>query len=98
MAVNCHLDYLTYMQSTSGPIISWQIDEKKWTQWHILYSWTPKSLWIETTVVKLRHLLHGRKPMTNLHSILKSRDITLPTKVCIVKAIIFPVVIYRCES
>ena len=98
MAVNCHLDYLTYMQSTSGPIISWQIDGKKWTQWHILYSWTPKSLWIETTVMKLRHLLHGRKPMTNLHSILKSRDITLPTKVCIVKAMIFPVVIYRCES
>ena len=37
MVVHCHLDYLTYMQSTSGPIISWQIDGKKWTQWHILY-------------------------------------------------------------
>ena len=45
-----------------------------------------------------RHLLLGRKVMTNLDSILKSRDITLPTKVCLVKAMIFPVVIYACES
>jgi len=45
-----------------------------------------------------RHLLLGRKVMTNLDSILKSRDITLPTKVCLVKAIVFPVVMYRCES
>ena len=45
-----------------------------------------------------RHLLIGRKVMTNLDSILKSRDITLPTKVCLVKAIVFPVVMYGCES
>ena len=45
-----------------------------------------------------RHLLLGRKAMTNLDNILKSRDITLPTKVCIVKAIVFPVVTYGCES
>ena len=45
-----------------------------------------------------RHLLLGRKAMTNLDSILKSRDITLPTKVCIVKAMVFPVIIYGCES
>ena len=45
-----------------------------------------------------RHLLLGRKFMTNLDSILKSRDITLPTKVCLVKAMVFPVVMYRCES
>ena len=45
-----------------------------------------------------RHLLLGRKAMTNLESILKSRDITLPTKVCLVKAMIFPVVMYGCES
>ena len=45
-----------------------------------------------------RHLLFGRKVMTNLDSILKSRDITLPTKVCLVKAMVFPVVIYGCES
>ena len=45
-----------------------------------------------------RHLLLGGKAMTKLDSILKRRDITLPTKVCIVKAMVFPVVIYRCES
>ena len=45
-----------------------------------------------------RHLLLGRKVMTNLDSILKSRDITLPTKVCLVKAMVFPVVLYGCES
>ena len=45
-----------------------------------------------------RHLLLGRKVMTNLDSILKSRDFTLPTKVCLVKAMVFPVVIYGCES
>ena len=45
-----------------------------------------------------RHLLLGRKAMTNLDSIIKSRDITLPTKVHIVKAMVFPVVMYRCES
>ena len=45
-----------------------------------------------------RRLLLGGKPMTNLNSILKSRDITLPTKVCLVKSMVFPVVMYRCES
>ena len=45
-----------------------------------------------------RHLLLGRKVMTNLDSIFKSRDITLPTKVCLVKAMVFPIVIYGCES
>ena len=45
-----------------------------------------------------RHLLLGRKAMTNLDSILKSRDITLPTKVCLVKAMVFPVALYGCES
>ena len=45
-----------------------------------------------------RHLLLGKKAMTNLDSILKSRDIILPTKVCIVKAMVFPVVMYECES
>ena len=46
----------------------------------------------------IRHLLLGRKVMTNLDSILKSRDITLPTKVCLVEAMVFPVVMYGCES
>jgi len=45
-----------------------------------------------------RHLLLGRKTMTNLDSVLKSRDILLPTEVCIVKAMVFPVVMYECES
>ena len=45
-----------------------------------------------------RHLLLGRKVMTNLDSILKSRDITMPTKVCLVKAMVFPVILYGCES
>ena len=48
--------------------------------------------------IKPRHLLFGRKAMTNLVSILKSRDITLPTKVHLVKAVVFPVVMYGCES
>ena len=52
---------------------------------------------LETAVMKLRHLLLGRKDMTNLDSILKSRDITLPTNGPIVKAMVFPVVMYRCE-
>jgi len=51
-----------------------------------------------TVAMKLRHLLLGRKAMTNLDSILKSRDITLPTKVHLVKAIVFLVVMYGCES
>ena len=51
-----------------------------------------------TAAMKLRHLLLGRKVMTNLDSILKSRDITLPTKVRLGKAVVFPVVMYGCES
>ena len=51
-----------------------------------------------TAAMKLRHLLLGRKVMTNLDSILKSRDITLPTKVHLLKAMVFPVVMYRCEN
>ena len=63
------------------------------------FSWAPKSLWTVTAATKVKRcLLLGRKAMTNLDSILKSRDITLPTKVCIAKAVVFPVVLYRCES
>ena len=51
-----------------------------------------------TAAMKLRYLLLGRKVRTNLDSVLKSRDITLPTKVCLVKAMVFPVVMYGCES
>ena len=59
---------------------------------------TLKSLQMVIVVMKLRHLLLGRKAMTNLDSIFKSRDITLPTKVHLVKAMVFPVVMYGCES
>ena len=59
----------------------------------------PKSLQIVIAAMKLKDaLLLGRKVMTNLDNILKSRDITLPTKVRLVKAMVFPVVMYRCES
>ena len=63
-----------------------------------LFSWAPKSLQMVTEAMKLRHLLLGRKAMTNLDSILKNRDIILPTKVRLVKAMVFPVVMYGCES
>ena len=60
----------------------------------------PKSLWMVTAAMKLikRCLLLGRKVMTNLDSILKSRDITLPTKVRLIKAMVFPIVMYGCDS
>ena len=58
----------------------------------------PKSLQIVTTAMKLRGLLLGRKATTNLDSMLKSRDITLPTKVHLVKTMVFPGVMYGCES
>ena len=73
---------------------------KKWKQWQILFSWSPKSLQMVTAAMKLKdaYLLLGRKAMTNLDSILKSRDITLSTKVHLVKAMVFPVVTYGCDS
>ena len=64
----------------------------------ILFSWAPKSLQTVTAAMKLRYLLLGRKVMTNLDSVLKSRDITLTRKVHIIKAMGFPVVMYGCES
>ena len=70
----------------------------KWKWWPILFSWAPKSLQMVTAAIKLRFLLLRRKAMTNLDSILKSRDITLPIKVYILKAIVFQVVMYVCES
>ena len=71
---------------------------KQWKQLQTLFWGAPKSLQMMTAAMKLRHLLLGRKTMTNLDSILKSRDITLPTKACLVKAIVFPIVMYGCES
>ena len=81
----------------SGPITSWQIDGET-VETVRLFLGAPKSLQMVTAGVKLRHLLPGRKIMTNLDSILKSRDITLPTKVHLVKGMVFPVVMYGCES
>ena len=78
-----------------GPITSWQIMGK---QWQTLFLGAPKSLQMVTVAMKLRCLLLGRKVMTNLDSILKSRDITLLTKVHLVKAMVFPAVMYGCES
>ena len=63
-----------------------------------LFLGAPKSLQMVIAAMKLRCLLIGRTVMTNLDSILKSRDITLPTKVCLVKTSIFPVAMYGCES
>ena len=68
-------------------------------QWLTLFFWAPKSLQMEITAMKLKDVfLLGRKVMTNLDSILKSRDITLSTKVHLVKVMVFPVVMYGCES
>ena len=63
-----------------------------------VFFWAPKSLQMVIAAMKLSHLLLGRKVMTNLDSIFKSRDTTLPTKVHLVKAMVFPVVTYGCES
>ena len=72
--------------------------EKQWKQWETLLFWAPKSLQMVTAAMKLRCLLLRRKVLTNLDSIVKSRDISLPIKVHLVKAMVFPVVRYGCES
>ena len=82
----------------SSPITSWQIMGKQWKQWATL-TWGLQNhcrWWLQPWIK--RCLLLARKVMTNLDSILKSRDITLPTKVCLFKAMVFPVVMYGCES
>ena len=82
----------------SCPITSWKIDGETVETVSDFIFWAPKSLQVVTAAMKLRRLLLGRKVMTKLDSILKSRDITLPTKVCLVKAIVFPVVMCGCKS
>ena len=83
----------------SGPIISWQIDgETVETVRDFIFGGSKITADGDCSHEIKRHLLLGRKVMTNLHSILKSRDITFPTKVCLVKAMVFPVVMYGCES
>ena len=83
----------------SGPITSWQIDGETVTDFIYLFifGFQNHCRWLLQYEIK-RRLLLGRKVMTNLDSMLKSRDITLPTKVCLVKVMVFPVVMYGCES
>ena len=88
----------------SGPIISWQIggETNRWKQVETVADF----MFLGSKITAdgdcsheiKRRLLLGRKVMSNLDNILKSRDITLPTKVCLVKAMVFPVVMYGCES
>ena len=80
----------------SGPITSWQIDGETVADFIFLGSKITSDG--DCSHESKRRLLLGRKVMTNLDSILKSRDITLPTKVRLVKAMVFPVVMYGCES
>ena len=83
----------------SGPITSWQIDEETVETVKDFVFWGSKIPADGDCSHEIkRHLLLGRKVMSNTDSILKSRDITLQTKVCLVKAMVFPVVMYRCES
>ena len=83
----------------SGPITSWEIDWKPMeTETDFILLGSKITADGDCSHEIKRCLLLGRKVMTNLDSILKSRDITLPTKVCLVKAMVFPVVMYGCES
>ena len=83
----------------SGPITSWQIDgETMETVSDFIFGGSKITAYGECSHEIKRRLLLGGKVMTNLDSILKSRDITLSTKVCLVKAIVFPVVMFECES
>ena len=83
----------------SGPITSWQIDgETRETVTDFIFLGSKITAHGDCSLEIKRRLLLGRKAMTNLDSIIKSRDIVLPTKVCLVKAMVFPVVMYGCES
>src|SRR5574337_1167045 len=83
----------------SGPITSWEIDGETVETVSDVIFWGSKITADGDCSHEIkRRLLLGRKVMTNLDSILKSRDIPLPTKVCLVKALVFPVVMYGCES
>ena len=83
----------------SGPITSWEIDGgNSGNSVRLYFFGAPKSLQMMTAMKIKRRLLLGRKVMTNLDCILKSREISLPTKVCLVKAMVFPVVMSGCDS
>ena len=84
---------------TSGPITSWQIDKETMETETFFEGWGSKITADGDHIHEIKKcLLLGRKVMTNLDSILKSRDITLPTNVPLLKAMVFPVVMYGCES
>jgi len=83
----------------SGPITSWQIDrETMETMRDFIFGGSQITTDGDCSPEIKRHLLLGRKAMTNPDSILKSRDITLPAKVCLIKAMVFPVLMHGCES
>ena len=84
----------------SSPITPWKHGkmEDQWKEWETIFLGSKITAYGDWSYEIKRRLLLGRNAMTNLDSILKSRDITLPTKICLVKAMIFPVVMYRCES
>ena len=93
------LNIQTIKVMASGPITSWQIDgETMETVTDFIFLGSKITADGDCSHEIKRHLLLGRKVMTNLDSIFKSRDITLPTKVHLVKAMVFPVVMYGCES
>ena len=97
--VGLKLNILKTKIMASGPITSWQIDgETMETVSDFPFGGSEITADGECSHEIKRCLLLGRKAMTNLDSILKSRDITSPTKVCLVKAMVFPVVMYGCES
>ena len=97
---NCtHLNIQKTKIMASGPITSWQIDgETVDTVADFIFLGSKITADGDCSHEIKRHLLLGRKVMTNLDSLLKSRGITLPTKVCLVKAMVFPVVTYKCEN
>ena len=107
LELSCFVDDLKdglklYIQKTkimvSGPITSWQIDGETMEMVRDYFLSSKITADGDCSHEITRCLLLGRKVMINLDSIFKSRDITLPTKVCLVKAVVFPVVMYGCES
>ena len=94
--VGLKLNIQKMMIMASGPITPWHIDGE--TVADFLFRGSKITADSDFSHEIKRHLLHGRKVMTNLDSILKSRDITLPTEIHLVKAMVFPVVMYECES
>ena len=96
-------EFLKFYQKTkimaSGPITSWQINtEKMETVTDFIFLGSKITADGDCSHEIKRYLLLGREVMSNLDSILKTRDVTLPTKVCLVKAMVSPVVMYECES